>query len=514
MSIFDATKPLTTDNYSTVFVPTLQANSASLAFGLDPTYVTAYGTLSTGMKRINVAGTGLIEQYNGTTWAAAAMNYLRTDGTNVMTGAITVANNVPLQWRDSGGTARSVMYVTSGNNVQIGDTANALSGGIVQVLAGASLQSVINNAIVSTLSAGGLAIQNNSGVSFYASQPASSEGFRIAHNSGFYSGYSAGGTTRTGFLQFNAGNNVALAAENGASITFAVSGTERVRIDTAGNFGFRTTPSSWGTLTAIEGSSGAMAFNNSVSMYLSQNMFYTGAQWTYKTTGPASVYVQNGGAHQWLGVVSGTAGTVATLGTNMQLDVNGSLLLNNAAAIMSAFNSTFAGGGYSSYASSGTIYGYVGSGSSLISGTLTSDFGIRATTNLIFGIGGTEVGRFTTSGNLQMQYAASTIPKVLSTTATTITVNCVVSNVLTATLTGNVAAVGWTISNPQDGQTLNIFLTQDATGTRTVAWPTSFKWPGGTAGTVSTAANAVDLLVLTYRAATGFFYAAIAKGFA
>jgi hypothetical protein len=46
-----------------------------------------------------------------------------------------------------------------------------------------------------------------------------------------------------------------------------------------------------------------------------------------------------------------------------------------------------------------------------------------------------------------------------------------------------------------------------------MTWPTSFKWAGGTAGTLSTAANSVDLLVATYRSSTGFWYASLSKAF-
>jgi hypothetical protein len=43
---------------------------------------------------------------------------------------------------------------------------------------------------------------------------------------------------------------------------------------------------------------------------------------------------------------------------------------------------------------------------------------------------------------------------------------------------------------------LTLHLVQDATGSRTVTWPASVDWPGGTAPVLSTAANAVDVLTL------------------
>jgi hypothetical protein len=95
---------------------------------------------------------------------------------------------------------------------------------------------------------------------------------------------------------------------------------------------------------------------------------------------------------------------------------------------------------------------------------------------------------------------AATTPSAVTFNATTMSLNCDASNVFTTTLTANVT-VAPTLSSANDGQTINWFLTQDATGSRTMTWPTSFKWPGGTAGVLSTAANAVDMLVATYRAA-------------
>jgi hypothetical protein len=54
-----------------------------------------------------------------------------------------------------------------------------------------------------------------------------------------------------------------------------------------------------------------------------------------------------------------------------------------------------------------------------------------------------------------------------------------------------------TIANPtgvKAGQSYVIALTQDATGSRTVTWGTNYKWAGGTAPTLSTAASAKDII--------------------
>jgi len=72
---------------------------------------------------------------------------------------------------------------------------------------------------------------------------------------------------------------------------------------------------------------------------------------------------------------------------------------------------------------------------------------------------------------------------------------------------------GWTITNVPPGCSLMIEFTQDATA-RTVAWPASFKWAGGSAGSVSTGAGAKDLLAITTFDGGATWRATLAKAFA
>ena len=72
----------------------------------------------------------------------------------------------------------------------------------------------------------------------------------------------------------------------------------------------------------------------------------------------------------------------------------------------------------------------------------------------------------------------------------TITLNFDTSNNYTCTLNQNA-----TIANPLNltaGQSGSIFLVQDTTGSRTVAWGSYWEFAGGTAPVLTTAANAVD----------------------
>lgn len=87
------------------------------------------------------------------------------------------------------------------------------------------------------------------------------------------------------------------------------------------------------------------------------------------------------------------------------------------------------------------------------------------------------------------------------TDAATIAVNFASSNFFSVTLNGN-----RTLANPSNmvaGQSGAIFITQDAvTGGRTLAYDTYWEFAGGTAPTLSTATNAVDVLVYMVRSST------------
>jgi len=59
-------------------------------------------------------------------------------------------------------------------------------------------------------------------------------------------------------------------------------------------------------------------------------------------------------------------------------------------------------------------------------------------------------------------------------------------------------------TNMKDGGTYVMFLKQDATGSRTVTWNSVFKWPDGTAPTLSTTANAIDIITFVSDGASMF----------
>lgn len=99
-------------------------------------------------------------------------------------------------------------------------------------------------------------------------------------------------------------------------------------------------------------------------------------------------------------------------------------------------------------------------------------------------------------------------------TSGSVAVDFSLGDYFTLALAGNVT--GFTFTNlPGSGKgaTLMIRITQDSTP-RTVAWPASFKWAGGSAGSVSTASGAVDVLAITTFDNGTTWDATLAKAFA
>lgn len=72
-----------------------------------------------------------------------------------------------------------------------------------------------------------------------------------------------------------------------------------------------------------------------------------------------------------------------------------------------------------------------------------------------------------------------------------------------------------TLSNPtnmHDGGSYILRITQDGTGTRTLAYGSAYKWPGGTDPVLSTAAGAID--IITFVSDGTSMFGVIQKGFA
>jgi hypothetical protein len=90
--------------------------------------------------------------------------------------------------------------------------------------------------------------------------------------------------------------------------------------------------------------------------------------------------------------------------------------------------------------------------------------------------------------------------EVANTGATgTWTMNCAAANFFELTLTGSITISPTNV--PANGRVWSgtIVAKQDATGGRTITWPTGIKWPGGSAPPATTTANATDIWsIMTY----------------
>lgn len=123
--------------------------------------------------------------------------------------------------------------------------------------------------------------------------------------------------------------------------------------------------------------------------------------------------------------------------------------------------------------------------------------------------GGGGVTLSNTSAWLKNQFVA---PTVNSSATGTVTPDASASNNFDYLLTGAL-----TIANPTNlsaGMVLNFRLKQDATGGRTIAFGTAFKWPGGTVPTWATTANAINFFSAYYDSASGFLLCNGGTGYA
>ena len=112
----------------------------------------------------------------------------------------------------------------------------------------------------------------------------------------------------------------------------------------------------------------------------------------------------------------------------------------------------------------------------------------------------------------QQAYTASqTVTPSTLTDGANIAVNAALSNSYRVTLAGN-----RTLDNPtnlSDGQTLIFFLKQDATGSRTLAYGSKYKFAGGTTPALSTAASKRDILTCSYDLTEDILFCNLQKDF-
>lgn len=100
----------------------------------------------------------------------------------------------------------------------------------------------------------------------------------------------------------------------------------------------------------------------------------------------------------------------------------------------------------------------------------------------------TLAGAQTFTGAKTMAQTIQTI--TAATDASTVTFDLSLGNIHTVTLGGNRTLA---LSNASTGQCFILRLLQDGTGSRTVTWFTTIKWPDATAPTLTTTASKADV---------------------
>ena len=122
-------------------------------------------------------------------------------------------------------------------------------------------------------------------------------------------------------------------------------------------------------------------------------------------------------------------------------------------------------------------------------------------------LGAANANSINVTGDITAKRFKLTMPTATVAAATT-NLDLSTGNVFTINLGTNIATL--TTSNPVLGTYLVKFV-QDATGSRTVSFPTAWKWAGGIVPTLTTTASKLDIVTLVYDGTT--FYATIVKNF-
>jgi hypothetical protein len=263
------------------------------------------------------------------------------------------------------------------------------------------------------------------------------------------------------------------------SLTAAVTGTLPLA---NGGTNATTARDAWDNLTTYTGSNGATATLTNASNYIQHIYGGSGTTFTLPSTatmtfGEGFLFVNTSGATST--VNTSTSALVGTVPNNTTMFVYVVNTGSNAAT---------------SWVLTRTFTDITGTGSVILSTSPT----ISAPTLS---------GATTSTGSIVLKDIRETVYTGGSTTGT-ITPDVANGSIQSITLTGSITWNG--LGNPVSGQSLTMVITQPASGGPYTLTSTGLKFSGGSK-TLSTAANAVDIITVSYIGNT--HYASLAKGF-
>jgi hypothetical protein len=121
---------------------------------------------------------------------------------------------------------------------------------------------------------------------------------------------------------------------------------------------------------------------------------------------------------------------------------------------------------------------------------------ITFTDNTLTGVASTSTSQTLTNKTIEAGTFTNgyTEETVTANTSTAYTVDLANGSVQILTLTGNCT---FTFPTPVAGKSFIMILKQDGTGSRTVTWPSSVKWPASTAPTITSTASKADKYIFT-----------------
>jgi Chaperone of endosialidase len=137
-----------------------------------------------------------------------------------------------------------------------------------------------------------------------------------------------GGSAAAPSLTFSGDTNTGIFSPAADTIAIGTGGTERLRVDSAGNAGLGVTPATWSTPAFNFGGSaiGSLSVIGTTTS-LGNNINYNSG-YKYTTSAAAGLYQISNNVHYWFQAASGTAGNAITFTQAMTLDASGNLLVN------------------------------------------------------------------------------------------------------------------------------------------------------------------------------------------